>query len=98
MLVEELQATSHLCIMILCSKWGALNRGLHAANEIAKDSDKQDFIIFLIFAIIGCAVISLFATLIVKAVFELDKEDSAKAFGIIGGALLIISILGYFIF
>lgn len=84
-------------IMILCSKATAVAEAVRAANAVAQDPDKLNFLIFLVLAAIGCAVLSLFITLIVKAVFELDKEESGQAFGVSFAILMVLNIIVYFI-
>lgn len=78
----------------LQSKYIAAGRMI---TEVAKGPDKLDFVSFLIPTIIGAAILSLIITLIVKKVFELNKDDTQGFFILCTIALTVISCIGYFI-
>ncbi len=66
-------------------------------SDIVSDPNELDFVEFLIPTIIVTAIIAVLATCVSKYAFELDKEKSINLFWIVAGAIIGISIIGYFI-
>ena len=83
---------------IFAGKWDTVAKGTY---EIAKHPDEAlsviGFLIDLFLMIIPAAIIAGIVTLILKSVFELSKEDTPKVFLFIGGILLAIFLLVYFL-
>lgn len=87
-----------LCIPeTFAGKWDFL-RYLYLAS---KDPDKTlsfvGFLIDLFFMCIPVTIIAGIASIIFKLVFDLDNEDTQKLFFAIGGILLAIVLLIYFL-
>lgn len=83
---------------ILAGKWDTAARGLYL---MSKEPEKAfSFIGFLIDLFLMCIPIAIVAgivSIILKSVFNMDKEDTQKYFFVIGGILLAICLLIYFI-
>ena len=79
-------------------KWDKAARGIYI---IGKNPDKAlSFIGILIDLFLLCipvAIIAGIVSIILKSVFDLDKADTQKAFFLIGGILLAIILLVYFL-
>ncbi len=79
-------------------KWDKAARGIYI---IGKNPDKAlSFIGFLIDLFLLCipvAIIAGIVSIILKSVFGLDKADTQKVFFLIGGILLSIILLVYFL-
>lgn len=79
-------------------KWDSVAKGIYL---IGKEPDKAlSFVGFLIDLFLMCIPVVIVAgivSIILKSVFDLDKEDTQNAFLLIGGALLVILLLVYFL-
>ncbi len=83
---------------IFAGKWDTAARGVY---EISKHPDEAltvvGFLIDLFLMFIPAAIIGGIVTLILKSVFDLDKENTQKTFVLIAGVLLVIFLLVYFL-
>ncbi len=83
--------------VLYAGKWDSAARGVYL---ISKNPDKAlDFVGFLIDLFLICipvAIVAGIVSIILKSVFDMDKEDTQKAFFVIGGILLAICMLVYF--
>lgn len=83
---------------IHAGKWDGAARSVYA---MAKNPEKTisviSFLIDLFLMCIPIAIVAGVVSLILKSVFDLDTENTAKAFGVIGGILLAICLLIYFL-
>lgn len=79
-------------------KWDSAARTIYvAAKEPEKALSFIGFLIDLFLMCIPVAIIAGIVSLILKSVFDLDKDDTAKSFCVIGGILLAICLLIYFL-
>lgn len=80
------------------SKWDTATRALYlATKEPEKALSFIGFLIDLFLMCIPVAIIAGIVSLILRSVFDLDKDDTAKSFCVIGGILLAICLLIYFL-
>lgn len=89
---------SSCCPVTFAGKWDTAAKGIYL---IGKNPDKAlsvvGFLIDLFLMCIPVAILSGIVSMILKSVFDLDKEDTQKTFFLIGGILLGILLLLYFL-
>lgn len=84
--------------LLYAGKWDSVARGAYLiTKEPEKALDLVGFLIDLFLMCIPVAVIAGIVSIILKSVFDLDKEDTSNYFFIIGGILLVICLLVYFL-
>lgn len=79
-------------------KWDTAARAVYlVSKEPEKAFSAVGFLIDLFLMCIPAAIVGGIVSIILKSVFNLDKEDTQKAFFITGGILLAILLLVYFL-
>ncbi len=83
--------------VLYAGKWDSAARLVGSAiREPERALDLVGFLIDLFLMCIPVAIVAGIASIILKSVFDMDKEDTQKSFFIIGGILLAICLLVYF--
>ena len=82
-------------------KWDSISRGAYGLYLAMKNPEQAfsilGFLIDLLLACIPIAIVAGIVSLIVKAVFDLDQDDTIKCFLVVGGFLLVVWFLLYII-
>lgn len=79
-------------------KWDFIAKAGYVASKHPDAAfSVMGFLIDLFLMCIPIAIVSGIVTLIIKAVFETDKDDTMQIFCVIGGILLAIWLLLYFL-
>lgn len=83
--------------VVYAGKWDTVARGvnvaLHHPDEVFS---LVGFLIDLVLMCIPVAIVAGIVSLIIKDVFNLKREDTIGTFCVIGGVLLVISLIIYF--
>ena len=83
---------------LFAGKWDAAYRAVAVVAQHPEEAiSVVDFLISLFLMCIPISIIAGIVSLILKAVFDLDKDDTQTAFLVVGGILLAISLLIYFV-
>lgn len=85
-------------LTLFAGKWDTATKAIYiATKEPEKTFEFFGFIIDLFLMCIPIAIVAGVVSIILKSVFDLDKEDVQKSFFLIAGILLVISLLIYFL-
>ncbi|MDD6831595.1 MAG: hypothetical protein PUE80_00340 [bacterium] len=83
---------------LFAGKWDGAYRAVAVVAQHPEEAiSVVDFLISLFLMCIPISIIAGIVSLILKAVFDLDKDDTQTAFLVVGGILLAISLLIYFV-
>lgn len=83
---------------IVAGKWDSAARGVYmVTKEPEKALSFVGFLIDLFLMCIPIAIVAGIVSIILKSVFSLDKDDTIKSFFVVGGILLVICLIIYFI-
>lgn len=86
------------CPSLYAGKFDSVVRGAYlVTKEPEKAFSFLGFLMSLFLMCISVAVVAGIVSIILKSVFDLDKEDTQKAFCAIGGILLAICLIIYFV-
>lgn len=98
-LILTLMLLAGMCSpVIYAGKWDTIGRAVYmAGNHPEETLSIGAFLIALFLMCIPSAIVGGVVSIILKSVFELDKEETQKAFLIVGGILLAIFLLMYFL-
>jgi len=82
---------------LYAGKWDFVRNVFLIMRNPDKAFDLVGFLIDLFLMCIPIAIVAGIASIILKSVFDMDKEDTQNTFFIIGGILLAICLLVYFL-
>lgn len=83
--------------VVYAGKWDTVVRGVNVAIDHPDEVfSLVGFLIDLVLMCIPVAIVAGIVSLIIKAVFNLNREDTIGTFCVIGGVLLVISLIIYF--
>lgn len=83
---------------VFAGGWSTAARGLYVASkEPEKAATFVGFLMALFLMCIPVAIVAGLVTMILRSVFDLNKDDTAQTFLTIGGILLAICLICYFV-
>lgn len=81
---------------LFANGWNTAARGLYVATrEPEKTASVVEFLMALFLMAIPVAIVAGIVTMILRSVFSLDKDETARTFLVIGGILLAICLICY---
>ena len=83
--------------VVYAGKWDTVTRGVYVGLQNQDEVfSLVGFLIDLFLMCIPVAIVAGIVSLIIKSVFNLETDDTIGTFCVIGGVLLVISLIVYF--